>query len=83
MALADWGFDSRSIPNAFVPFMNVEVTDDGILEIREPTSSPGDHYDLRAEMDLVIGVSNCPQERNPCNGFNPTPIGITLFDPAS
>ena len=83
MALSDWGFDARSIPNAFVPFMNVEVTDDGILEIREPTSEPGDHYDLRAEMDLLIGVSNCPQERNPCNGFNPTPIGITLFNPAS
>jgi uncharacterized protein YcgI (DUF1989 family) len=32
-------------------------------------------------MDLVVGVSNCPQERNPCNGFNPTAIGIILFEP--
>ena len=76
MALTDWGFDRREIPNAFVPFMNVGVTEDGTFEIREPTSEPGDYYDLRAEMDLVIGVSNCPQERNPCNGFDPTPIRV-------
>jgi uncharacterized protein len=37
------------------------------MEIREPTSVPGDYYDLRAEMGLLIGISNCPQERNPCN----------------
>ena len=82
MALEGWGFDPRSIPNAFVPFMNVGVTQEGTFEIREPTSEPGDHYDLRAEMDLVIGVSNCPQERNPCNGFNPTAIGVSLFEPS-
>lgn len=81
MALAKWGIDRRSVPNAFVPFMKVEVTGDGTLEIREPTSKPGDYYDLRAEMDLVVGVSNCPQERNPCNGFNPTAIGVTIFEP--
>ena len=83
MALKDWGFGPREIPNAFVPFMNVVVTEEGTLEIREPTSLAGDFYDLRAEMDLVIGVSNCPQERNPCNGFDPTPIGITLFEPTT
>lgn len=81
LALTDWGVDRRAVPNAFVPFMNVEVGNDGTLEIREPTSGPGDHYDLRAEMELVIGVSNCPQERNPCNGFNPTATGIVLFEP--
>jgi uncharacterized protein YcgI (DUF1989 family) len=80
MALAEWGFGARDIPNAFVPFMRVELDDQtGLLEIREPTSRPGDYYDLRAEMDLVVGVSNCPQERNPCNAFNPTPIGIILY----
>jgi hypothetical protein len=80
MALKDWGFSARRIPNAFVPFMRVEVDERGSMEIREPTSKPGDHYDLRAEMDLVVGISNCPQERNPCNGFNPTAIGVIIFE---
>jgi uncharacterized protein YcgI (DUF1989 family) len=79
MALKDWGFTARRIPNAFVPFMRVEVDERGNMEIREPTSKPGDHYDLRAEMDLVVGISNCPQERNPCNGFNPTAMGVIIY----
>jgi uncharacterized protein YcgI (DUF1989 family) len=31
-------------------------------------------------MNLPIGLSNCPQERNPCNGFNPTPMGVILYE---
>ena len=80
MALAPWGFDRRQIPNAFVPFMRVEVEADGAMEIKEPTSVPGDYYDMRAEMDLLVAISNCPQERNPCNGFNPTPMGIIIYE---
>jgi uncharacterized protein YcgI (DUF1989 family) len=79
MALKDWGFSARRIPDAFVPFMRVEVDERGNMEIREPTSKPGDHYDLRAEMELVVGISNCPQERNPCNGFNPTAMGVIIY----
>jgi uncharacterized protein YcgI (DUF1989 family) len=79
-ALGPWGFNYRDIPNAFVPFMNVEVDQKGSMEIREPTSIAGDFYDLRAEMDLLIGLSNCPQERNPCNGFNPTPMGVIIYE---
>lgn len=81
LALAAYGFDRRQIPNAFVPFMRVVVEADGAMEIKEPTSEPGDYYDLRAEMDLLVAVSNCPQERNPCNGFHPTPMGIILYTP--
>jgi uncharacterized protein YcgI (DUF1989 family) len=82
MALASYGVTQRQIPNAFVPFMRVEVEPDGAMEIKEPTSGPGDFYDLRAEMDLLVAVSNCPQERNPCNGFKPTTMGIIIYDPA-
>jgi len=79
-ALASWGLNQRQIPNAFVPFMRVEVEPDGTMEIKEPTSRAGDFYDLRAEMDLLVAVSNCPQERNPCNGFKPTPMGIIIYE---
>jgi uncharacterized protein YcgI (DUF1989 family) len=81
-ALAAQGFSYRQIPNAFVPFMRVEVEPDGSMEIKEPTSRAGDFYDLRGEMDLLVAVSNCPQERNPCNGFNPTPTGIIIYEAA-
>jgi uncharacterized protein YcgI (DUF1989 family) len=80
MALAPYGLNQRQIPNAFVPFMRVEVEANGSMEIKEPTTRPGDFYDLRAEMDLLVAISNCPQERNPCNGFKPTPMGIIIYE---
>jgi uncharacterized protein YcgI (DUF1989 family) len=80
-ALAPWGIGYRKIPNAFVPFMRVVVKPDGTMEIEEPTSQPGDYYDLRAEMDLLVAISNCPQERNPCNAFKPTPMGVIIYEP--
>ena len=81
MALAPWSIDKREIPDAFVPFMRVEVDADGTMEIREPTTVAGDYYDLRAEMDLLIAVSNCPQELNACNNYNPTSTGVILYAP--
>jgi uncharacterized protein len=81
-ALAPWGFSEITIPDAFKPFMKVDIDEEGNQDLVEPTTVPGDFYDLRAEMDLVVGVSACPQERNPTNGWNPTPIGVIVYEPA-
>lgn len=81
-ALAPYGILRKDIDEGccFNIFMNVAFDPDGTFEIREPTSKPGDHLDLRAEMDVLAGMSNCPQERNPCNAFNPTRLRIVLFE---
>jgi uncharacterized protein YcgI (DUF1989 family) len=83
LAAAPIGITQKDIPGAFCPFMNVVQLDDGGYEILEPTSRAGDHLDLRAEMDLFVAISNCPQERNPCNGFNPTPLRVVVTAPAT
>jgi hypothetical protein len=36
--------------------------------------------ELRAEMDVLMVISNCPQLNNPCNGYNPTPVQILIWD---
>lgn len=59
-------------------FMNVPVEADGALGIVDGISAAGLHLDLRAEMDVVVVVSNCPQINNPCNGFNPTPVRMIV-----
>jgi len=59
-------------------FMNVPVEADGALGIVDGISAPGLHVDLRAHMDLVAVISNCPQINNPCNGFDPTPIRVVI-----
>jgi urea carboxylase-associated protein 1 len=59
-------------------FMNVPVEADGALGIVDGISAPGLTVDLRAEMDVDVVVSNCPQVNNPCNGFNPTPVRMIV-----
>jgi hypothetical protein len=59
-------------------FMNVPVEADGALGIVDGISAPGLSVDLRAEMDVTVVVSNCPQINNPCNGFDPTPVRMIV-----
>jgi uncharacterized protein len=64
-------------------FMNVPVGPDGTLGIVDGISAPGLYVDLRAEMDVLVLISNCPQINNPCNGFDPTPIRLIITTGAS
>ncbi len=59
-------------------FMNVPVEADGALGIVDGISGAGLWVDLRAHMDLIAVISNCPQINNPCNGFDPTPIRVVI-----
>lgn len=61
-------------------FMNVPVTPDGGLSFADGISAPGRYVQMRAEMDVVCLISNCPQLNNPCNGWNPTPVRVEIFD---
>lgn len=63
-------------------FMNVPVAADGSAEITDSQSKAGDFVDLRAEMDVIAVLSNCPQELNPAAGSGPTPIRAIVFDQA-
>ena len=65
------------VPNANF-FMNMPVEADGHCEIRDCLSKPGDYVELVAEMPVIVLISNCPQENNPCAGFGPTPIEVVI-----
>lgn len=65
----------------FAAFMNMQYEPDGRCAIDVPTSTPGDHIDLRAERRVIAAVSNCPSEHNPCNGWNPTPLRAIIYRP--
>lgn len=58
-ALQPFGIGPDDIPTAFNIFMNVPLSANGSLSVEPPTSKPGDHISLRAEMDLVIGLTAC------------------------
>ncbi len=38
------------------------------------------YVDLRAEMDVIVLISNCPQLNNPCNAYNPTPAELLVWN---
>jgi urea carboxylase-associated protein 1 len=61
-------------------FMNVPVTPDGGLRFADGVSAGGRYVEMRAEMDVIALISNCPQLNNPCNAYNPTPIRVLIWD---
>ncbi|WP_028081576.1 urea amidolyase associated protein UAAP2 [Solimonas soli] len=78
--VAKHGMGKRDIVGNINFFMNVPVEPDGRLAIVDGVSKPGDYVELRAEMDVLCVISNCPQINNPCNGFNPTPVRVLIWD---
>ena len=70
-ALAPFGIEPDQIPCAFNVFMNVPVAPDGSLRVDPPISKPGDYIRLRAEMDLVIGLTACSAYASNGGSFKP------------
>ncbi|HEY9643024.1 MAG TPA: urea amidolyase associated protein UAAP2 [Coleofasciculaceae cyanobacterium] len=79
-ALVQHGMGKRDMVSNINFFMNVPVSKDGTLEIVDGISDPGSIVDLQAEMNALVVISNCPQMNNPCNGYNPTPIQLLVWD---
>jgi urea carboxylase-associated protein 1 len=74
--------EKRDITHNINFFMNVPVTVDGRLSFEDGISAPGKYVELRAEMDVLCLISNCPQLNNPCNAYNPTPVRLLIWDAA-
>ena len=75
-ALREHGLGPSEVVACVNFFMNFPVGADGSAAIGDGLSQPGDFVDLRAEIDTLVVISNCPQVDNPANGFNPTPIRL-------
>jgi urea carboxylase-associated protein 1 len=74
------GWTKRDITANINFFMNVPVTPDGKLTFADGVSAPGKYVELRAERDVMVLISNCPQLNNPCNAYNPTPIRLMIWE---
>ena len=61
-------------------FMNVPVTPLGGLEFADGVSAPGKYVEMRAAMDVLCLISNCPQLNNPCNAYNPKPVRLLIWN---
>jgi len=79
--LAKYGMDARDMAANINFFMYVPVTADGALAIAEGLSKAGDHVELRAEMDVLVVISNCPERDNLAAGGEPTPVRAIVYTP--
>jgi urea carboxylase-associated protein 1 len=74
------GLGKRDLTHNINFFMNVPVTPDGGLSFADGLSGPGQYVEMRAAMDVIVLISNCPQLNNPCNAYNPTPLEVLIWN---
>jgi uncharacterized protein YcgI (DUF1989 family) len=77
-ALGSLGISTPWIPSPLNLFMNVPVGGDGTLTMRAPTSEPGQYVTMKAETDLIIVFSACPQDLVPVNDMAPTDVHFAI-----
>jgi uncharacterized protein len=75
------GMSKRDLAPNINFFMNVPVTPAGGLTFADGVSGAGRYVEMRAETDVLVLISNCPQLNNPCNAYNPTPIRLLVWNP--
>ncbi len=78
-AAAKLGLDRRDIPPCITFFAPVSVGEDGRLVWDGTKRCAGDFVDLRAELNLVVALSNCPHPLDPAAAYAPAPIEVMLF----
>lgn len=76
----EFGMSKRDITHNINFFMNVPITADGGLTFEDGISAPGKYVEMKTHMDTIVLISNCPQLNNPCNGYNPTPIEVLIWN---
>ena len=76
-SLKKFGIRASQITTPLNIFMNIELSQQGEITIQPPKSKAGDFIELRAEMDLIVGITAC--SAGVCNNFTWTPIDVEIY----
>ncbi|MFS8037733.1 urea amidolyase associated protein UAAP1 [Xanthobacter sp. AM11] len=79
LAAGKLGYDKRDIPPAITFFAPVRTDADGVFRWLEGKRQTGDFVDLRAEMDLIVTLSNCPHPMDPAPAYAPPAVEAIRF----
>lgn len=78
-ALQPYGIAGDNIPVCFNIFMHVSVDgNSGKIDVLPPKSKAGDYVNLKAEMDLIVGMTACSAEKS--NNYSFKPIGYKILE---
>ena len=75
--LGPFGIKSFQITHVFNIFMNAAISAHGQITIEAPLSHAGDYIDLKANMDLIVGITACSAMK--CNNYQCTAIDVKIF----
>ena len=73
-----WGMGPRDVGPCITFFAPV-VTDEAGKLVWQESRQPGQHVDLRAEMDVIVALSNCPHPLDPETSGPDAPISLTVW----
>lgn len=79
LAAGKLGLDRRDVHPCISFFAPVSVEDGGLFMWNDERRSAGDFVDLRAEMDLLVTLSNCPHPLDPSPAYAPGPVDIVRY----
>jgi uncharacterized protein YcgI (DUF1989 family) len=74
--LAPHGITEAMVPDPFNIFQHSHIAPDFKLSTQAPLSRAGDYVEFVADADCLVALTACPQDQNPCNGFNITDIKV-------
>ena len=76
--LEKYGIKASQITVPFNIFLNITISKEGDIEIQKPRSKAGDYIELRAEMNLIVGITAC--SAGTCNNFTWSPIDVEIYE---
>jgi len=79
-ALEPWLIPREDVPMSFNIFMNAPVQLDGTYSYVEPESVAGSYIEFVVQMDLIVAMSNCPEDLNPVNAGKLKPLRWDVSD---
>ena len=80
IAAAKLGLSKRDVHQSFCAFAPVVTGAEGSLEWKDGELAPGAFIDLRAEMDCIVCLSNCPHPMAPGGSYDPQSVGVIVWD---
>ena len=79
-AMVELNLKPIELPSPFNLWQNTPVEADGSIQPNPPESKKGDYIEMRAEMNLVICLSACPQDITSICGNRPRSAHFEIFD---
>jgi uncharacterized protein len=79
LALLKHGLGRKDIPPSLNFFKHVKIKEDGAMSFIQNSSKPGDIVELRAEMNVLVVIANCPHVLDERKTYTASPLRVMAY----